>query len=352
MIWPSWAFRLLPVETDAPVAGFRRACASLMLLPGTNWDCPQAASLLGNTSPKSNRRALDAAVALSGAEALVTVPPELAKALDSHPVPIDCARRRRLFSPDSVAFDHNAYQELCQRHGWRSHAPVRIQRLHWQPARLLLGADPGAASRTPAGHLSFHYRLHPDLHELLHAADGPEPAELARLLGLDDARLLRAVETFGTTAPHPVQQRPPAPGRRTPRQGVLAPWSLQQLYQEQQLRRHQIAELAGCSISTVRHALDEAGIPIRRRRPAGHLGKTVSRAWLQKEYHHKGRSSPDIARELGVRKDDVMRLVSTEADRGDRGLHRHRHRTVPAPHHHGRRTSLSRRSHSPPPPAR
>ena len=42
------------------------------------------------------------------------------------------------------------------------------QRLHWQLARLLLGADPGAASRTPAGHLSFHYRLHPGLHELLH----------------------------------------------------------------------------------------------------------------------------------------------------------------------------------------
>ncbi|MEU9322792.1 TniQ family protein [Streptomyces canus] len=355
MIWPSWAFRLLPIETDAPVAGIRRACASLMLLPGTNWDYLPAASLMGNTSPKSNRRALDAAVTLSGAETLVTVLPALAKALDSHAVAIDYARRRRLFSPDSVAFDHNAYQELCQRHGWRSHAPIRIQRLHWQLARLLLGADPGAASRTPAGHVSFHYRLHPDLHELLYeqaatnleahgidepvsweppptwitdpslppgpetinrsqlaqqAANGPEPAELARLLDLDDARLLLAVETFGTTAPHPVQQQPPAPGRRTPRQGALAPRSLQQLYQEQQLRQHKIAELAGCSISTVRHALDEADIPLRQRRPAGHLEKIVSRAWLQKEYHHKGRSSPDIARELGVRKDDVMRLVS------------------------------------------
>ncbi|MGW1616113.1 TniQ family protein [Streptomyces sp. NPDC002285] len=355
MIWPSWAFRLLPVETDAPIAGFRRACASLMLLPGTNWDYPQAASLLGNTSPKGNRRALDAAVALSEAETLVTTLPALAKAMDSHPVPINYARRRRLFSPDSVAFDHNAYQELCQRHGWRSHAPIRIQRLHWQLARLLLGAEPGAASRTPADHLAFRYRLHPDLHKLLHeqaaanleahgidepvswepppawitdpslppgpetinrsrlaqhAADGPEPAELAHLLGLDDARLLLAVETFGTTAPHPVQQQSPTPGRRTPRQGVLAPRSLQQLYQEQQLRQHQIAELAGCSISTVRRALDEAGIPLRRRRPAGHLKKTISRTWLEKEYHHKGRSSPDIARELGVRKDDVMRLVS------------------------------------------
>ncbi|MFJ1551586.1 TniQ family protein [Streptomyces sp. NPDC088246] len=355
MIWPSWAFRLLPVKTDAPVAGFRRACSSLILLPGTNWDYLQTASLLSNTSPKSNRRTLDAAVALAGAETLVMVLPALAKALDSHPVPIDYDRRRRLFSPDSVAFDHNAYQALCQRHGWRSHAPIRIQRLRWQLARLLLGAEPGAASRTPTGHLTFHYRLHPDLHELLHeqaaanleshgidepvsweppptwvtdlslppgpetinrnqlaqhAANGPEPAELARLLDLDDAHLLLAVETLGTTAPQPVQQRPPTPGRRLPRRGVLAPRSLKRLYQEQQLLQRQIAELAGCSINTVRHALDEAGIPTRRRRPAGYLKKTISRAWLEKEYHHKGRSSPDIARELGVRKDDVMRLVS------------------------------------------
>ncbi|MGY9065671.1 hypothetical protein [Streptomyces sp. CAS3] len=131
------------------------------------------------------------------------------------------------------------------------------------------------------------------------------------MLGLNDARLLLAVETFGTTASHPVQPRPPTPGRRTPRQGVLTPPSLNRLYQEQQLRQHQIAELAGCSINTVRHALDEARIPIRRRRPAGHFEKTISRAWLEKEYHHKGRSSPDIVRELGVRKDDVMRLVNT-----------------------------------------
>ena len=124
MLWPSWAFRLLPVETDAPVAGFRRACSSLMLLPGTNWDYLQTASLLSNTSPKSNRRALDAAMALSGAETLVVVLPALARALDSRPVPIDYDRRRRLFSPNSVAFDHNAYQALCHRHGWRSQAPT------------------------------------------------------------------------------------------------------------------------------------------------------------------------------------------------------------------------------------
>ena len=147
MIWPSWAFRLLPAETDAPVAGFRRACASLILLPGTNWDYLPAASLMGNTSPKSNRRALDTAVRLSGAETLVTVLPALAKALDSHPVPIDYDRRRRLFSPDSVAFDHNAYQELCQRHGLATPCP------HPHPAPAL-AAGTTATRRRPRRRLA------------------------------------------------------------------------------------------------------------------------------------------------------------------------------------------------------
>ncbi|WP_166663837.1 hypothetical protein [Streptomyces sp. NBC_00582] len=360
-------------------------------------------------------------MASSGTKTLLTVLPALAKALNSHPVPIDYDRRRRLFSPDSVDFDHHAYQTLCRRHGWRPHAPLRIKRLRWHLARLLLGADPGAASRTPAGHLAFRYRLHPGLHELLHqqAAANLEAHGIDEPVSFEpppawitDPGLPPGPETInqtlGPTAPHPVQQRPPTPGRRTPRQGVLAPQSLKRLYQEQQLLQHEIAELAGCSISTVRHALDEAGIPLRRRRPAGHLKKTISRTWLEKEYHHKGRSSPDIARELGVRKDDVMRLVKTwghpptphqsvhqplritrhrsvprdarrqpdeelhtattaphgdlqtrhssrrrcrtrgglgnsqlptEASRGDGGLHHHRHRPVPAPHHHqdGRR---------------
>ncbi|MER6842653.1 LysR family transcriptional regulator [Streptomyces platensis] len=109
-------------------------------------------------------------MASSGTETLLTVLPALAKALDSRPVPIDYDRRRQLFSPDSVGFDHHAYQTLCRRHGWRPHAPLRITWLRWHLAGLLLGADPGAASRTPAGHLAFRYRLHPDLHELLSPA--------------------------------------------------------------------------------------------------------------------------------------------------------------------------------------
>lgn len=67
--------------------------------------------------------------------------------------------------------------------------------------------------------------------------------------------------------------------------------------------------MAGCSVTTVSLAINEAGIPKRSRRPARFLERTVSREWLEVEYHHKGRSSPDIARELGVRKGSVMKLV-------------------------------------------
>ncbi|MGW9433755.1 LysR family transcriptional regulator [Streptomyces decoyicus] len=49
-------------------------------------------------------------------------------------------------------------------------------------------------------------------------------------------------------------------------------------------------------------ARHELGLPVN--------GIALEQYQPQEEYHHKGRSSPDIARELGVRKGDVMRLVS------------------------------------------
>ncbi|QHY98255.1 Bacterial regulatory helix-turn-helix protein, lysR family [Streptomyces sp. S4.7] len=356
MIWPSWTYRLLPFDSGARPAGVRRACASMTLLTGATLGYRQAASLLGNTSPKSNRQDLDTALASGGTELLAAALPALARALDGHSVPIDYSRRRSLFTPDTVVFDEDAYQAVCSRHGWRVRTPARVKRLRWLLARLLLGADPGAASRTPARQLALHYELHPDLRRLLHeqasvnlkahdidepmlwepppdwfadlrlpagpetidrsqlaqlASGGPSPADLARQLGLDTAHLHLAVETLGITAPKPARPRPSIPStQRIPRENVLAPQRLRQLYLEQRLPQWRIAELAGCSSSTVRHAVNEAGITRRRRRPAGFLEDIVSRTWLETEYRDKGRSSPDIARELGVGKNSVMRLVN------------------------------------------
>ncbi|WP_371749547.1 helix-turn-helix domain containing protein [Streptomyces sp. NBC_01283] len=61
MLWPAWTMRLLP-RLPKPVvrlAGLRRACATLLLIPGTFCEYHQAAQLLGNPRAYDNREALD-----------------------------------------------------------------------------------------------------------------------------------------------------------------------------------------------------------------------------------------------------------------------------------------------------
>ncbi|MEV6671076.1 TniQ family protein [Streptomyces sp. NPDC051162] len=350
MLWPSWTYGLLPAGSHTRIAGFRRACASLALLPGSTWGYLPAASLLNNTSPGSNRRALDAALESTGTDALAVLLPALAGALDAHGSPINYHRRRTLFTPDTVSFDHSAYQALCRRNGWPLNTPVWINHLRWHMTRELLGADPGAASRPPAWHPRLHYGLDPDLWQFLrdqaaanlgaHGIDepitwepppswalglilpGPETLdrnrlttladeghsapELAGLLGIDEVHLLLALESFDTTGP-PNRQTSPARGRRVPQQGLLSPSQLQALYVEQRLSQSKIAKLAGCSTSTVRRALDDSNIPIRQAPPGPKF--SISHVWLEEEYRHKGRSSSDIAHQLGITRSHVLRLV-------------------------------------------
>jgi hypothetical protein len=355
MLWPTWTRHVLPPETPptAAVAGFRRACASLMLLPGSNLDHPQAALMLGNRFHRRNRTALDAVTDPYHLAAALVM---LARALDGHDVPIDYQRRRAIFHAHDLRFDLDAHRELCRRHGRVNHYPVHIKRLRWHVLRLLLGADPGAASHTPTWQPQFQYRLTPELHEFLtsqatanlaahgidepicweppaHWLDGPqmpvdprkvEPTDLASLtlqglqlpeaahrLGLDKHHLNLHLESAGTVSPRPPPQRPRTRGVRVPRQGPLEPERLRDLYHKQRLPLEHIAELARCSSATVRQSLAEAGIPLSPKPLPGVLERSLSRAWLETEYHTKGRGSRDIARELGVDKSTITRLLTT-----------------------------------------
>ncbi|WP_432190135.1 hypothetical protein [Streptomyces sp. Tue6028] len=346
MLWPSWTHRLLAPGSHTRIAGFRRVCASLALLPGSTWGYLPAASLLNNTSPSSNRKALDATLESTGTDALAVLLPALARALDAHGSPINYRRRRALFTPDTVSFDQSAYQALCRRNGWPLNAPVWINHLRWHMTRELLGA----ASRPPAWRPRLHYGLHPDLRQFLHdraatnlgahgndepvtwepppawapglllpgpetldrdrltalADEGHSAPELAVRLGIDEAHLLLALESFDTTVP-PTCQTSPARGRRVPQQGLLSPSQLHALYVDQRLSQSKIAKLAGCSTSTVRRALNDSNIPIRQAPPGPKF--PVSHVWLEEEYRHKGRSSSDIAHQLGITRSHVLRLV-------------------------------------------
>ncbi len=69
------------------------------------------------------------------------------------------------------------------------------------------------------------------------------------------------------------------------------------------------AELAGCSPGIVRYSLKEAGIPLRPRRAAGELARSVNRTWLRNEYHVKGRMAADIGRELNTGGNSITNLL-------------------------------------------
>ncbi|MGW7386560.1 hypothetical protein [Streptomyces sp. NPDC054794] len=213
-------------------------------------------------------------------------------------------------------------QRLADHHHFRQHLPVPLKEflhdqaeadlrrfninepLQWEPPSHWVeiphwpGHDDAMISTSLAAEL---------------AAQSPVERELAKDLGLTTTHLRLYFESRALSIPLPHELRSPrtrqARPKGVPRTGPLASTRLRYLYQEQRLTLDRIAELAGCSHSTVALAIHEAGIPKRTRRPAGYLTKVISRTWLENEYHHKGRSSPDIASELGVRKHEVMRLV-------------------------------------------
>ena len=124
-------------------------------LPGTNWDYLQTASLLATPAPRAT-----AGHWTFGHRAPGGRNPGFGPARVSGPwtaaVPIDYDRVADFFSPNSVTFGHNAYPALSHRHGSRSQAPTRIERLRWPLARLLLGAEPAHLAH-PHRHLTFHY---------------------------------------------------------------------------------------------------------------------------------------------------------------------------------------------------
>ncbi|MFE4330041.1 TniQ family protein [Streptomyces sp. NPDC056831] len=355
ILWPSWTMRLLPRLPDSVfrMSGIRRTCAALLLMPGTTWDYSQATRFLGNQG-KFPRDVFDSTLRRHGPADLAAALVLLARALDSHPAPIDYARRRATFSEATINFDLDAYQNCCRQQAMRA-GPVQIERMRWRLLRLLLGADPGTSSRTPTWCTELPRHLNDKLKEFLfdQAAENlrshgiTEPVSwqppstwidtaawpgansnsidnhtLSTMMAAghplkDIAKTLRVsvdhihlhIEATGIGVSPPLfPSRPRSRGRQIPRQGLLAPDKLQHLYQEKQLSLMKIAKLANCSHSTVRKALHEAEIPCREQISTHPILPTmVSREWLEREYIHKGRTTLDIAHELGFHRNTVTK---------------------------------------------
>ncbi|MDW4910671.1 TniQ family protein [Streptomyces sp. ADMS] len=353
MLWPSWMLRLLPAKAahQPRIGGMRRACVNLMLIPGGPVGHGEASRLMGNRHFRSQQEAL---LAFVDADHIASTLAHFAHVVDMHTVPIDYARRRALFADESaeLGLDERRHREICRSFGSRQFTPVHQERARWQLRRLLLGDEPYRSNHPPAWAHRFAYRLHPDLRAFFAdqagailaahginepvwweppddwldgivlpvaplnvAADrlttllapGPPASDVAKNLGLTMHQLRLLLESRGISAPRP--PKPRGPGHPTPRKGDLAPDRLRHLYEHQGMQQKDIAELAGCSAGIVRYSLREAGIPIRPRRAAGELARSVDRTWLRTEYHVKGRTAADIGRELNTGGNSITNLL-------------------------------------------
>ncbi|MCZ4101280.1 TniQ family protein [Streptomyces sp. H39-C1] len=354
MLWPSWTLRLLPPKSphQPRIAGLRRACASLMLVPGGPAGHRQGARIMGNPHFRSN---LEALLAFVDADHICSTLTHYTRVLDTHEVPIDYARRRALFANEATTLllDENAHWRLCKSLGTRQFQQVHLYRLRWQLRRLLLGADPQPGNHAPAWTHRFTYRTHPEILAFLdeqahrnlaahHITDEPvtweppphwldnialpqppvtTPTERIRALLTPHSTARDVAHTLGLTVHQlrllmeirrlSAQTRPHNKGNypRPPHQGYLVPDRLRDLYQRQGLQQRQIAQLAGCTPGIVKTALKQANIPLRPRRAAGELRRSVDPVWLRTEYHDKGRTVADIARELAAPDSNVSQLL-------------------------------------------
>lgn len=344
LMWPGWALRLNPGLDSLP---YRRAL-SVMLLHAASADADYAAAgarlghMLTTSKPASHfMRRLRTAGAL---DAVVSALAQLARRLDELGAPIDYARRRILFSPES--FDRAAWRRNCDHIGhprWPGQERIAGLRL----AELLTGSHPRYFS-APFGLNGFEsYRyttlalalpaelsahLHEQAARLLGEAGitelvqweppfewvedicwpGPAvcdvpPEEIRELLqaGLTPQAI---AGLFSTTIEHvrlAAQQRPaqlPAnPAKRRPNakiaRSALPGADEIRGYYNAGLGRRPLARLAGCSETTAGRLLSEAGLPARM---PGYRTAHISAEWLTDRYVNRRLTLSEIGDEAGL----------------------------------------------------
>lgn len=350
LLWPGWTMRLLPVTPTAEqsqnrvrIAAFRRGCASFLLLTGgpPELNFERVGPLLGNHRIHTDRDAVERRH-YQGRDhtPLASALAQLAYALDEHGSPIDYARRRALFTPDTVTVDLDAYTRLRTQHNWSSGGSDRTSVMRWYILALLTGEDRRSPEdqRRPytarirefrfqaPRELRFFLREQAQHHLTRHAISEPvtwEPPDewVSDLRGPGASPSAIDPETFQhllatTESVHAIAQNlnltpehvrlhceatdtglPPRPANGKPladcRTGLLAPEQLHDLYENQQLSLSHIAHLASCNPAIVRRLLQHDGVLLRSR-------PTVTRDWLHHEYIEKRRSIMALVREAGI----------------------------------------------------
>ncbi|MFD8712627.1 hypothetical protein ACFV07_19475 [Streptomyces anulatus] len=357
LLWPSWSMWLADFgAVNIRPEWQRTALSAMLMIPGspTGFTYTEAGHLLDVP------RGMDLVTRMlsdgSRHDALLSAIAQLATALDVHGSPIDYSRRRRTFHRGNTRIDQDAYEQLRLRHAWRTRSRRRMVLLDYYLLTLLTGSGLDTVAGERITSLTLHQgwnglrlAMPPALKNFFHQQaegcltahgidepvqweppaswvtgvswPGPDPGlidlDLVRELAAEgvsggqaiallricheDLRLLAEITGIAFTGPEP-QQRP---GRPRPRQGVLAPERLRQLYLDERKNATQIAVLAGCHPNTVQRALTQAGIPLRRIGADAH--EFLTREWLAREYTERKRTLTDIAEEAGVSQATIPR---------------------------------------------
>ena len=308
-LWPAWAIRLADDDAFDPFT-FRSSALIALLLPHSGLTLREIMRFVDQRiQPPTVTHHLRRLVRSSGDARALQILTELAFAIDTHDLPIDYARRRRL----------TAAGELIDRHTWLTFArkaDVRVGRqrrarfANCYLYELLTGCNLHLAPPP--------YRMEPGLERLeYHEFVADLPQDLVDALHQHARGLLREA---GITE-EPLEWQPPTtwvtvtdwPGS-DPDQ--TDPDVIHRALPKREARHSHVAASLGISTEHVRYVIRQhprphAAYPTRRalipvmstRPPTGtNPGpKTIylDPAWLREEYVTWRRSLPDIAAELG-----------------------------------------------------
>jgi hypothetical protein len=359
MLWPTWTARMMPTtgfRTDV----FRAAMSAALLLVGAGDDKTShtAAAL------HPHRHAGHLAMALQnlaggGYDSVLAAVCELAAWLDAHGSPIDYDRRRRLITAPVI--DETAWNAINYEAGAHPGADKRLLAAQRHLHQMLTGADLSDPRqplqvRSPAERsalqffsesmtttirslLADHAAKHLDslsidepvtwepplsICEHLelpgHSPDMLDLEEVHRLFVLENQTVRTVAQTLNVGIEHvriatELVPRGQQQGRRTKGNGWIKPRQPRQTLTKAYFQTHyidngktfkQIGAETGISRHTVANIAREYGIAIRSPKPQP---ANIDGTWLREQYIDNTRTFQQIADELGLAPDTVLRAA-------------------------------------------
>lgn len=309
-LWPAWAIRLVDDNALGP-ATFRSSMLAALLLPHSDRTLSEVAALVGDRmQPATVTFHLRKLLHVTQTAVPLQILTELAFAIDTHDLPIDYARRRRIVAGTEL-IDRRTWTELARKADARNGGPRRVGFARSYLYELLTG---GNLHLAPAPYRIDGSFERAEYHDFV--AGLPRP-----LVDALHTHAHRFLDDAGITD-EPVQWQPPTswtsvtawPGAEP---DLTDPEPIHEGLRTWRARQGKVAASLGISTEHLRcvirqHPRTSPRYPTRRKlaaigsadRPgplAGHDTISLDPAWLRHEYVTWRRSLPDIAAQLGCK---------------------------------------------------